>query len=348
VGQLVELYSRVREPNLAGSTVKNYRIALRALEEIAGTHTPLSSINRERCRQIRDTLAGLPSNYRKLPQTRDMSITDAVAAGRKLKLPTVKPATLNGYTTKLCALFKLAVKEEWVASNPATDLTVNDPVSPKQKRHPFSSEQLDAIFAGEPWASNERDVDGRPARFWLPILALYTGARLGELAQLATADVGMRSGVQVIEVRAGDETRLKTDNAERTIPVHSELVRMGFLKFVEEARNAARPRLFPQELRNGLGQYGRGVSDWFARLLDRRGITDKKLTFHSFRHNFEDALRDADLHGGPIGAYLSGRSVGGVAASYGDGYSATKLRDAIERVQYPDLDLSHLHHAPVD
>lgn len=177
----------------------------------------------------------------------------------------------------------------------------------------------------------------------MPLLALYTGARVGELAQLATADVITRSSVEVIEIRAGHETRVKTQNAERTIPVHSELVRMGFLDFVSEARDAGRVRLFPREVRDGLGHYGRGVSDWFARLLDRRGITDKKLTFHSFRHNFEDGLREADLHGTPKAAYLAGRTGGGVAASYGSGYSASKLRDAIELVRYPELDLSTLY-----
>lgn len=343
IGQLIALFRTVQEPTLAPSTKKGYRISLRALEEILGADFPLKNLNRQRCREVRDTLAGLPSNYRKLPETRDLSLKEAVEAGHKLGLPKVKPATLNGYVNKLRALLELAVDEEWIPTNPATRLTVPDPVSPAEKRHSFSTPQLRQIFFGEPWSSANRNVSGRPARFWLPLLALYTGARVGELAQLAVADVSKVTDVDVINIRATVETRLKNRNAERRIPVHPELISLGFLQFVDDARLSGRDRLFPEEPMDAHQHYGRGVSDWFARLLDKRGMTDPKLTFHSFRHNFEDALREANLHGTPKAAYLTGRAGGGVAANYGGGYSASALRDAIALVNYPDLDLTWLH-----
>ena len=345
VGELIALYRKMHEPELAASTVKNYRIALRALEEVLGADFPLKKRNRERCRGVRDLLIGLPSNYSKLPLTRGLSLRDAVEVGREHSLPTVMPATLNGYVTKLSAILKLAVTEEWIPSNPATDLKVKDPVSPRKKRNPFAVVQLTKLFSAEPWESNDRQPKGRPARFWLPLLALYTGARVGELAQLRVIDVVTRYNIVCIDISATETTQIKNQNSERIIPVHSELVRLGFLEFVQAARDNGQDRLFPQELRDGLGHYGRGVSDWFARLLTTLGMTDKKLTFHSFRHNFEDALREADLHGTPLGAYITGRASGGTEKIYGEGYDAStkKIRGAVERVRYPGLDLSALY-----
>jgi integrase len=342
VGQLIAEFRRLREPTLAPSTQQGYRITLRALEEILGADCVLKNLSRERCREVRDTLAALPANYRKLRQTKNLSLREAGEISSRLGFPTVKPATLNGYLNKMRALFALAVQEHWLDANPAIGLVVADPVSPAEKRYPFSPVQLQQIFAGEPWFSNDRDVGGRPARFWLPLLALYTGARIGELAQLSVADVARRNDVDFINIRSTDETRLKNRNAERAIPVHPELVRLGFLDYVSEARASGRGRLFPQERRDALGHHGRGVSDWFAKLLDKHGLTDSKLTFHSFRHNFEDALREADLHGTPIAAYLTGRSGGGSSTIYGGGYSTARLREAIALVTYPGLDLSRL------
>lgn len=348
VGQLIALFRRVQEPKLAPSTKQGYRIPLRAIEEILGTDFPLNDLSRDRCRDVIDILAGLPANYRKLPETRNLSLKGVVEARQQLGLPTVMPATLNGYINKLRALLQLAVTEEWISTNPAVGHAVIDPVSPAQKRLPFKLEQLQNIFSGEPWLSHDQDVGGRPARFWLPLLALYSGARVGELAQLAVADISNDPGFEMINVRARNATRLKNRYAERSIPIHPELARLGFLKFVQKAQGARQERLFPQERSDRLGHYGRGVSDWFARLCDQRDIVDPKITFHSFRHNFEDALREAGLHGTPIALYLTGRSGGGVASNYGSGYSKAALRDAICLVNYPGLDLAWLHVAKSD
>lgn len=343
VGQLIACFRRVQEPKLAPSTKQGYRIPLRAMEEILGTDFPLRDLSRERCRNVITILAGLPANYRKLPETRNLSLKEVVEARQQLGLPTVMPATLNGYINKLRALLQLAVTEEWISTNPAVGHAVIDPISPAQKRLPFNLEQLQNLFSGEPWLSDDRDVGGRPARFWLPLLALYSGARVGELAQLAVADIGNDSGVEVINIRPTNVTRLKNPNAERSVPIHPELVRLGFLNFVQKAKGAEQARLFPQERSDRLGHHGRGVSDWFARLCDKRGIVDPKITFHSFRHNFEDALREAGLHGTPIALYLTGRSGGGVSASYGRGYSKSALLAAITLVNYPGLNLAWLY-----
>jgi hypothetical protein len=49
----------------------------------------------------------------------------------------------------------------------------------RDRRLPFSPEYLQAIF--NPVGYPDRS---QPARFWIPLLALYTGARRGELIQL--------------------------------------------------------------------------------------------------------------------------------------------------------------------
>jgi hypothetical protein len=69
---------------------------------------------------------------------------------------------------------------------------------------------------------------------------------------------------------------------------------------------------------------------------------------HSFRHNFEDRLRSAGLKGTDIGKALAGRSRGKGKGSdsgdgYGSGYSAGELLEALTKIVYSGLDLSHLY-----
>jgi hypothetical protein len=74
------------------------------------------------------------------------------------------------------------------------------------------------------------------AAFWLPLLALYSGARLNELAPLTVRDVKRDepSGLHymtVIEDTEGGRT-VKTEGSLRAVPIHPELIRIGILEFV--------------------------------------------------------------------------------------------------------------------
>lgn len=75
---------------------------------------------------------------------------------------------------------------------------------------------------------------GREAAYWIPLLGLFTGTRLGELCQLRTVDVQQVEGVNVLVLtNEGEGQNIKSDAGHRSVPIHSELVRLGFLKYVE-------------------------------------------------------------------------------------------------------------------
>jgi hypothetical protein len=96
------------------------------------------------------------------------------------------------------------------------------------------------LFFGSPvYTKGAQPTDGRgEAAFWLPLLGLYTGARLNELAPLGAADV---------TTDLAEGRRLKTVGSRRSVPVHTELLRIGFTDFVDHVRkrNGANGRLFP-------------------------------------------------------------------------------------------------------
>lgn len=69
-------------------------------------------------------------------------------------------------------------------------------------------------------------------------------------------------------------------------------------------------------------------------MLKRAGIHEtRKKTFHSFRHNFRDACRDAEIPT-EVANMLGGWSNQGVRASYGQGASMGTLKKALDCLEY--------------
>jgi len=261
---------------------------------------------------------------------------------------------VNKYMQNVTALFGYAVREGLIPDSPARSLAIPAAPHQEQGRRPFTIDELNAIFRAPLYVGCRDDLDGyntpgpqRPkrGRFWVPLLGLWTGMRLAECCQLEAEDITELDGLSIINVGGvGGNRPIKTSSARRKMPIHPELVRIGFLAHVEKVRKGGGGRLFPDL---GLSQDDRGnrFQKWFGRFLrsERVGITDRKAVFHSFRHTFRDAMREAGIDEGrtnALGGWSRGQDIG---ARYGQGFSAKKLFDAISAIQFSGLDLAHLH-----
>ena len=132
-------------------------------------------------------------------------------------------------------------------------------------------------------------------RFWLPLLARFTGARLEELCQLHTADFIEAQGTPCIRIDdRHDGQKLKNQSSRRTLPIHPALIGLKLLDHVESIRASGATRVFP-DLKPTRGKYGHAPSKWFSRYRTKVNIDDPRKTFHSFRHTFIDDLREAGV-----------------------------------------------------
>jgi integrase len=238
------------------------------------------------------------------------------------------------------------------------EVSWSDPVSgmrltePRSNRQPWEPEELKLLFGSPVYLRGERPLGGKgEAAFWLPLLALFSGARLNELAPMCADDVKLdaASGVRFTTIIEDEEEgrSVKTESSVRAIPIHSELVRIGFLEFVEHVRKSGgqSAQLFPKLTPGPKGGFGEAFSKWFGRYKRKLGITNPNSVFHSFRHGFKDALRAASVNE-DINDALTGHSGGNsVARGYGwkemvRRFGFPTLSEAMEKVRYPALDLS--------
>lgn len=343
LGELIDEFNAERELRWSASTKVNYRIITRVLEEICGRQTPVADIDRAFCLKVRDTLLRLPSNYQKKPQTKGKPLSEVVEIGERLGLPRMLPATINSHLSKLGAIIAVGRNAGLIIGNPMANIEVPDEVQPEDKRDPFSIPHLNQIFASIPWSEGPDAARQNACKYWGPLVALFTGARLSEIFGQLVVEVIERDGRLLFDFRHRPGERDMKHDKSRVVPVHPTLLELGFAAFVEEARSSGRTLLFPEAKRDARGKWGDAVSDWFSRRIARLGLVGTNLSFHSFRHSFEDALREADLHNTPIANQITGRWTPGTSKNYGrNQFSTAKLAAAIDKVAFPGLEIDHI------
>jgi integrase len=308
-------------------------------------------MDRAAAREIFELVKALPAGLGKHKDLKDLPIPEAVERGRALGLPTIGPKTVNAsYMGHIAAAFAWAEAEQWIRSNPFKKLAAADPVAEQDKRDAFTVPQLNQLFTSGPWAAPQDPGATRPGRYWLPLIALFTGMRLAEIGGLRVMDAAQMDGVLAMRVRPHAKRSIKNSESRRDVPVPSALMGLGFAAFVKHRRAGAKPEdlLFPDVTTNANGKVGAKLGEWFAGHLKAEGITGTKLGMHSFRHAFEDRLKAAGVSGSSEAQAVSGRSIRGSQSIYGragaagGGFPLASLLAVLECVTYPDLDLRHL------
>jgi len=343
--------SRQRETG----TVREFGYAVQRFIELHGD-LRLVEIKRSHVREYREALQLMParrSGHLKtatLPELVEYSKAQPhhprISAGTVNKLlGGVQAVTVWGRTNGL-------IPDDVPWSDPFSGMRLekDDP-----NRDTWEISDLRTLFTSPVYTQGLRPAGGRgEAAYWLPLLALFTGARLGELAPLIVRNIKQdeATGIRYIEITEDEErgVRTKTRTSRRVVPIHPELVRLGFLRLVEE-RNASdgeSAQLFPLLKPGPKGGYGEAWSKWFGRYIRSMGITNRNTVFHSFRHTFKDALRAAGVSEDLNDALLGHSSGGGVGRMYGAKemirrYGLPRLYEAVSSASYAGLDLSHLY-----
>jgi integrase len=283
--------------------------ARRRFEQAVGVDLPVRSITKQHVRVFKDALLSSTSKR----------------TGRSMS-----PATVQKLLNAVGSVLSWAVKQGYIDANPAHGVAqVAAKADPEDRRLPYDADDLKKLFS-------VRRKDG--ADHWLPLLALWTGARLEELGQLHVADVREEDGVRFLAIEPGDGKRTKTKSSRRRVPLHPELLRLGFLEYVERQRAAGQVWLFSELRPTSYGSRTAAWSKYWGRHARELGVLDKRKTFHSFRHGFKDAARAVmpEEHHDAI----TGHANGSVGRSYGRGVPLSVLAESMAKVRYAGLDLS--------
>ena len=224
-------------------------------------------------------------------------------------------------------------------------------------RVPFEPSDLRLLFQSAEYhrshISSQHGYFSRDSEFWLPLLGLFTGAREAELCQLYIKDAYLdtESGIWVIDINGNDGKKLKTKASKRRIPIHSQLIKLGFLDFVDRmekyaARWPETVGLFERwEKRNKHKEFS-SFSKRFNRYKRARGVNGSAgamKDFHSFRHNVATMLQKKGCQQYVLNA-ITGHTQENMphnVKTYGHGLDLPLIQEWVEKLKY-DVDFSEI------
>lgn len=322
-----ECLEQQEREGVSTKTIDDKRSVAALLVRIIGD-LPVDLISRQDARKFRETALKLPPRLNQLPD--GQSLEEVI----KTATSTISLTTFNNYVKNLTTFFTYAIREGYCERNPFDGLRVKQRGKVSEERSVFAEADLRRLFSKEVYASVS---SSKPNQYWLPLLGLYTGARLNELCQLYLDDVVTINGVDCLHIRASrPDQKLKTASSERLVPIHSKLKALGFIEFIQKQRAAGHQRVFPELTCHKKHGYGAAPSKWFTRVREQLGFRDGEgqKDFHSFRHTIADHLKQKGISEALVGGLL-GHQTGGITFSrYGKDFRPEVLAPVVEAVDF--------------
>jgi integrase len=297
--EAVERYisAKLRENAWKPHNVPDIRTRLLNFVEIKGD-MPIEDISRQDMRSFMEILQKLPPHRNKGKRYAGKSIAEILAMNPE---QTLNVATINTAVEAVGSLLEWYVREGVLDRNPAKGLQVKDTRQAIDLREAFSRDDLERIFVHPKFTQGKFKF---PAYFWIPLIGLFTGMRLEEIAQLFCKDTyqDKDSLLWVIDVNdigqdeLGLGKSLKNKNAHRRIPVHQTLVELGLPEYRTQVAKAKHIRLFPELKRTAkTPKLGKQPGKQFSAVVNEVLGNSGKKSFHSLRHTFADFYKQKGL-----------------------------------------------------
>lgn len=251
---------------------------------------------------------------------------DLVAFTRQMQAsgedyPRLSAATLNsnylGAVTRMVSHGNKRRLFSWHA--PSMIITEGRRATKSKAKAPFSPEEITAVTSCAVYlGSASRHHRYQPGPniyaddhvYWSPLIAMHTGMRVTEIGLLRPGQLQTWFGqpTLVLELSgdngsAAGEEGYKTGNAVRRVPIHPQLVSLGFLDFWQSQEATGAKRLFPNWTQHIKGSKDNRPevhfeADFFNAHRIKWGVPphrQAKLSFHSFRSFFIQACHSAKV-----------------------------------------------------
>jgi integrase len=307
LSELIEQFINFKRPHWSPKTRQENEYHL-GLSVLLMGDLPLNKISYIEIEGYRASLQEVPTNYSRLRKYKHLPIAEILALPADQK-EAPDPKSVNKSLQFLSTALAFGVQRhgDLLRINPAVGINVKviDQKLASEERDAYSIENLQDVVNHLIW-----DYD-HPSRFFIPLIAIFSGMRRGEIAQLYTSDIVYEDGLLCIDINAKcdliaytskgvtemvAEKKTKKDASRRLVPVHPLLRDFcGFEGYVQDCRHEGKKRLF-WDLAFHRDGYGTSFSKWFDRKLNPRIVEEKTgKSFHSFRHAFIDWFKQHEI-----------------------------------------------------
>lgn len=182
-----------------------------------------------------------------------------------------------------------------------SDFLIGEEGDVRDDRAAYTTEQINELFKLPPWtgcASAYERFQAGAHRFsdtlvWVLLLVWYTGLRREELCKLAVSEVRCENHVWYLVIAFSEAGRVKNARSVRYIPICDELLRLGFVQFVDAIKAAGHAALFPDLLTmSGIGKKGDVFYDlYWTKIAAFLNWLKPGQALHSGRHSAATELK---------------------------------------------------------
>ena len=310
----------------------------------------IASITKKEVSHYIDVQTKLPSNRNKKIEYRDLTIKEVMELNLSQK-ETQTPQNINKRIGKLSVFANWGVRQGLLITNPFSGMKFLLKKQPN-KRQPFNNKDLRIILNPETYFkwTTEFEHPFRKGRaiynmpyYWIFLVGIFSGMRTNEIAQLRTQDIKKEKNIWFMFVSESEETKVKTENAIRKVPIHPQLTELGFVDYVGNVKRKKKDRIFwelKQERDGYAGNLSRHYNERFLRAV---GVWEKIVkVLYCTRHTFINKLYSEKVDENVIKVLVGHEKEFTMKHYGGEPFTPERLLEEISKVNYSGINWKKL------
>ena len=290
--------------------------------------TPVYRITRDSLLEFRDILYKIPTKLAQKSRYKDKSLSQILKLGEKddkLSEPTIQK-----YMIRVIQFFNYCFDSGYIGKSITAKMNVKIDIDPSERAVlPYDVSEARKIF--EIVTSIKQSGKSPSSRieaselYYVTMIAAYSGMRIKEITQLHKEDIVLKDGIYCFNINTNDGKTTKTKNSIRFVPIHSKLIDLGLLEYVNSKKNG-----------NIFKVSNKDFSEIFRSQIQRKFIDkDSKKTFYSFRHYFIDYLVQREVEANLIAQIVGHEKQYKILLNtYAKPINANTLKVKVEMVSY--------------
>lgn len=290
--------------------------------------TPVHKITRDNLLEFREILYKVPTKLAQKSKYKDKSLSQILKLGEKddkLSEPTIQK-----YMIRVIQFFNYCFDSGYINKSITAKMSVKINVDPNERAVlPYEASEARKIF--EIVTSIKQSGKSPSSRieaselYYVTMIAAYSGMRIKEITQLHKEDITLKDGIYCFNINTNDGKTTKTKNSIRFVPIHSKLIDLGLLEYVNSKKSG-----------NIFKVSNKDFSEIFRSQIQRKFIDkDSKKTFYSFRHYFIDYLVQREVEANLIAQIVGHEKQYKILLNtYAKPINANTLKSKVEMVSY--------------
>jgi len=352
----VDAFCEFEEIQREGAQSLDWEVKIRRLIEIVGGEQALMNLTVKDADKVRKALSKLPKDsnmFRKMGVYKIIEEVDKLERSKNVVVIRFCARNINNYLTLYTRIFNFALDKGWVNSNIFKNVraaTKGKPALIEATRREaavkesFNAEDLSSIFSTQLYTDFSTSTQDENYKYWLPLIGLFTGTRIAQIASLDCDDIKQVGDIWVLDFNINcSKKSAKNEASIRQVPIHSNLLDLGIVEFSRTMKVKGK-RLFPElsfwSSKNG---YSSKAGKWFKSYINKTLNTgkEKKQSFHSFRSTLVSYMRAANIDE-PTRNKIVGWSVNEdkenlVARKHYTRISLAEIKQAIDTIDLSDV-----------